>query len=165
MFRSDLVRKRAPFYDERNLHADTGACYDVLTESDLGFVHQVLTYTRRHAAAFTSYTMRMRTYKPLHLEHLLKYGPACMSQEEFDREVGLRAAAYARLLIRCAPKFRDSEFREFHLAAISRLRSEMEFGRMATLAGRAAIRRLGRRPRLRRRRRRVTRRQSALSPD
>jgi glycosyltransferase involved in cell wall biosynthesis len=130
MFRADLVRKRDPFYDESNLHADTGACYDVLLESDFGFVHQVLTYTRRHQEAFTSFTKRVGTYKPLHFEQLLKYGPVYLSRTEYERVVAGRAVNYARFLLWNAHRFRDGEFRDFHLAAIARLRNQIAAGEL-----------------------------------
>lgn len=128
MFRSDLVRERNPFYDESNLHADTGVCYDILLESDFGFVHQVLTYTRRHQGAFTAYTKRVGTYKPLHLEHLLDYGPACLTRRELEEQIGIRVAAYLRFLARRPHRFRDSEFRDFHVAALSRLQDRVTAG-------------------------------------
>ncbi len=139
MLRSDLVRKRDPFYDESNLHADSGACYDVLQESDLGFVHQVLTYTRRHEGAFTSYTQRVGTYKPLHLEHLLAYGPSCMTRQELDREIGKRLVRYGRFLLFRAHRLRDAEFRSFHAAAVKRLNNQLGGHRMARDAGQAIV--------------------------
>ncbi|HET6657042.1 MAG TPA: glycosyltransferase family 2 protein [Gaiellaceae bacterium] len=145
MFRSDLVRKRDPFYDETNLHSDTGVCYDVLQESDFGFVHQVLTYTRRHTGAFTSYTQRVGTYKPLHLEHLLRYGPGCLTPHEFEDQVGRRVTKYARFLLLRAHRFSDPEFRTFHLEALARLRTELGLARMTGMAGRSTLVRVERR--------------------
>jgi hypothetical protein len=87
-----------------------------------------LTYTRRHAGAFTTFTKRVGTYKPLHFEHLLAYGPACLSEQELEEQMGVRAAAYAGFLLRRAHRFRDEEFREFHLAALRRLRARVSAG-------------------------------------
>jgi len=44
MFRSDLIRARNPFYDENSLLEDYEVCYEVLKESDFGFVHKLLTF-------------------------------------------------------------------------------------------------------------------------
>lgn len=46
LYRADLVRKSAAFYNERNIHADTEVCFALLKNSDFGFVHQIMTYTR-----------------------------------------------------------------------------------------------------------------------
>lgn len=48
LIRSDLIRNRKKVYVESHQGSDTGACLDLLKESDFGFVHQVLTFTRRH---------------------------------------------------------------------------------------------------------------------
>src|SRR5579871_4423466 len=49
-YRADLVRKHSPFYPNSTAEADTSACYNILRECDFGFVHQVLSYERIHAA-------------------------------------------------------------------------------------------------------------------
>ena len=48
-----IVRRREPFFDDTNLHADVAACYEVLQTSDFGFVHQVLTSARAHRGSLT----------------------------------------------------------------------------------------------------------------
>ena len=50
LFRSDLVRQRHPFCDLSFRHADTEAAYWVMTRSHFGFVHELLTFTRRPPA-------------------------------------------------------------------------------------------------------------------
>ena len=42
------MRERDSFWDTAFEHADTEAAYRVLDRNDFGFVHQVLTYARRH---------------------------------------------------------------------------------------------------------------------
>lgn len=42
LIRSDAVRKYQPFYDETFFHADKAVCFNILTNSDFAFVHQVL---------------------------------------------------------------------------------------------------------------------------
>jgi hypothetical protein len=63
MIRADFVRRREPFFDDTNLHADVAACYEVLQTSDFGFVHQVLTSARAHRGSLTfSVARRLNTY-------------------------------------------------------------------------------------------------------
>jgi len=83
LIRADLIRKRYAFYNTDNIHADTEACFDVLRESDFAFVHQVLTFTRRHAETGTSFARQYNTYLLGQLVILLKYGSAYLSKEEY----------------------------------------------------------------------------------
>jgi glycosyltransferase involved in cell wall biosynthesis len=46
MIRSDLVRKRTNLLSAQHLQADMEACFDLLQESDFGFIHQVLSFSR-----------------------------------------------------------------------------------------------------------------------
>ena len=46
LYRADLVRSREPFYSESSMHEDTELCHEVLADADLGFVHQVLSFSR-----------------------------------------------------------------------------------------------------------------------
>src|SRR5260370_31964577 len=51
LLRTDLFRAQPDFYDETFWHADTEAAFRALTHTDLGFVHQVLTFSRSHPGA------------------------------------------------------------------------------------------------------------------
>lgn len=42
------------FYDEKEIHADTDICLRILEKYEYGFVHQVLSYTRRHNESSSS---------------------------------------------------------------------------------------------------------------
>ena len=125
MLRADLVRKRADLYDTTFLHADSVACYDLLQESDFGFVHQVLTYTRLHSEAMTSYTIRMGSYRPEHLRMLVRYGPACLSEEQYRLRLAAAAGSYARVLAKRTHRWREPEYREFHKRQLGYLRSDV----------------------------------------
>jgi glycosyltransferase involved in cell wall biosynthesis len=46
MYRSALVKKGEPFYDETALHEDTEKCMQILKNWDFGFVNQVLSFSR-----------------------------------------------------------------------------------------------------------------------
>jgi hypothetical protein len=130
LLRADLVRKREPFYDETFFHADTVACYDLLQESDFGFVHEVLTYTRIHPEALTSMTKAIGSYRPEHIRMLLRFGPACLTPEELDRRLAALTAVYARKLARRTLRLREPEYRHFHAGQLGLLRNEMTVGRL-----------------------------------
>jgi glycosyltransferase involved in cell wall biosynthesis len=68
MMRSDLVRARQPFYVLDSPFEDVEVCLDLLNGTDFGFVHQVLTFTRREN---TSIFTGIRSYDPLLLCRLI----------------------------------------------------------------------------------------------
>ena len=74
LIRSDLIRKRTPFYDQRYWHADTDAAYWTLTQSDFACVHQVLTFARHQPDATESWSSKVNSYDPENLRFLIAYG-------------------------------------------------------------------------------------------
>jgi glycosyltransferase involved in cell wall biosynthesis len=133
MIRSDIVRRANPFYNEQNIHTDTEACYAVLAQSDLGFVHQVLTFTRLHEQSATSKNAPLDTTLPGHLETVLKYGPVFLTQTEFARKKREYLHAYysglARRMIR-APEYR---YWRFHKERLRQLGISINFFRLAAI--------------------------------
>jgi glycosyltransferase involved in cell wall biosynthesis len=114
LVRADLVRKRHHFYNEDNIHADTEACLDVLSESDFGFVHQVLTYTRRHNEAVTSRARRLGTFVPADLDMFQRWGPVFLAEDEYDRKLVVRLAEYAAFLSARPVRWARREHRDYH---------------------------------------------------
>jgi glycosyltransferase involved in cell wall biosynthesis len=51
LYRADVVRARKPFFAEGRLHEDTEAAFEILVDRDFGFVHQVLSFSRRQAGS------------------------------------------------------------------------------------------------------------------
>jgi glycosyltransferase involved in cell wall biosynthesis len=111
LIRSDLIRTRIPFYNPVNLHADEESCYDILQESDYGFVHQVLAYFRKHersqtaqALDFDSSILAGRVYA------LAKYGRVYLSEEEFRRRSRERCRELYSALAKATLRLRDKKF-------------------------------------------------------
>jgi glycosyltransferase involved in cell wall biosynthesis len=98
MIRADLIRYRERFYNERNLHADSEVCFDLLRNVDFGFVHQVLTYTRRHNESVTSSSRKINTHKASHVFHLVRYGRSFLNNEEYARRYKQVRRTYYRFL-------------------------------------------------------------------
>ena len=48
LLRSKLIKRQNDFYNENFFHADKEVCFKILQNSDFGFVHQVLSFTRLH---------------------------------------------------------------------------------------------------------------------
>lgn len=122
LLRADLVRARPEFYSLDNPHqSDQEACLDVLRESDLGFVHEVLTFTRRHDAAESPYYVRVGAHAPCSLRLLLEYGSSYLTQEERQRKLAVRLAEYALYVVRHPLRLVDAEFRAYHAAELRAL--------------------------------------------
>lgn len=85
LYRSDLVRERDPFFPTGTWHEDTEVFFELLERHDFGFVHEVLTFTRRENESLTS---KLKLYDPEHrLDKLIatmKYGPRFLDADEFQ---------------------------------------------------------------------------------
>lgn len=69
LMRADLVRARNPFYDESLATAeDLSACWDLLADSNFGFVHQVLCFVRSENDSILS---RIRGFEAQELDRYL----------------------------------------------------------------------------------------------
>jgi glycosyltransferase involved in cell wall biosynthesis len=86
LYRSDIIRGREPFFNESSRHEDTEACYEILQQYDFGFVHQILTFTRRENESITT---RLRRFDPYYLLDkfiiVLKYGKFYLSESEYEK--------------------------------------------------------------------------------
>lgn len=121
LLRADLIRSRPAFYNESNIHADTEVCYDLCRQTDFGFVHQVLTYTRRHNESVTSLINRFNTRLANRLIVMQKYGPVYLSEEEYRRRLEERIQEYHEYLARNVFELREKEFWDYHKKALQEL--------------------------------------------
>jgi hypothetical protein len=99
MYRSDLLRKTKAFYPNSNPHSDTSACYASLAECDFGFVHQLLSYTRVHAATQTSNSMKTGKINRSLINDVVTYGPLFLSPDELKEALNDRLDHYYDWLI------------------------------------------------------------------
>jgi glycosyltransferase involved in cell wall biosynthesis len=123
LLRAADVRARAAFYNEQNLHADSEVCFELLREGDLGFVQQILTRTRVHAEATTSFATRVNTFHYGWLAIHVKYGELYLDRRAHYVWLAYRLQRYGVFLANALvkAKFRDPQFRQHHRVAIGRL--------------------------------------------
>lgn len=126
LIRSDLVRARPQFYNEDNLHGDTEACFDLLRETDYGFVHQVLTFTRRHEEAETTYARKMGTHPTGRLQIVAKYASYYLDEAEQKRALDLEKKWYYRFLARNMSRLVKREFRQFQIGQLQKAGLKLE---------------------------------------
>ncbi len=123
LLRSSEVRARGDFYDGGtfSLSADVAACYDVLQNADFGFVHQVLTYSRRHEESETSAGQGLNKWMVANLLILKKYGPAYLTREEYEKLFNVRMKRYYKFLSRHLLGAHDPRFWDYHKDCLIRL--------------------------------------------
>jgi glycosyltransferase involved in cell wall biosynthesis len=119
---SDLIRKRNCFYNETKLHADVEACLEILQESDFCFVHQVLTFIRRHEKSVTTTEAEpYNKYILANLDHLTNYGPVFLKSHEYKRHFRIRLNRYYHFLARSLFNLRERDFWRYHKEAIKNI--------------------------------------------
>jgi len=115
LFRSSIVLARQPFFNERALHADGEACYEILKHHDLGFVHQVLTFTRRENESLTKYRWTVDSEHCLdRLTMVTKYGQDFLDEQEYRECLRDAETRYLQFLARAKLERRKQEFWDFH---------------------------------------------------
>jgi len=126
LFRAELVRRTDPFFDESVWHSDVHAAFRTFLEYDLGFVHQVLTYTRVHPAALTSRSVRLNTYGADEVRLIIQFGRKVLAPKVYRRTIRTALRRYAWFLMRqyVRPRIRDAEFHTYHREEISRMLTE-----------------------------------------
>jgi glycosyltransferase involved in cell wall biosynthesis len=124
LLRSDLVRSRNPFNEVSFRHADTEAAYWVLQRSDLGFVHQVLTFTRRPEQSELAHSRQLDSLRMDHIRALLRYGPQTLEEGEYRGFLRLTLGKYVWWIFKqtlkpwLAPsRRRDAAFWAYHREA------------------------------------------------
>ena len=108
LMRSDVVRARSPFYEERHApFEDSHVCFDILETWNYGLVHQVLTYSRRDNDSFLR---RMRPYRFWLFSRLAKivaHGRKYLNDDEFRYFLKDAENKYFLFLGKSALKGRD----------------------------------------------------------
>jgi len=113
--RSELIRKREAYYNEAYLHADTAECFEQLQNSDFGFVHKILSYTRRHSDAQTAtFSQRYATERPERLSWLKEYGPTYFDRNELEELFKKEEQGYYYFLVQQMLRQRKKDFFDYH---------------------------------------------------
>jgi glycosyltransferase involved in cell wall biosynthesis len=155
LIRSDLIRRRDPFYDpafpfeeEYAFTEDQDVCCELLRTEDFGFVHQVLTFTRRPAGSPFSEFVRFGAHLPERINLHTKHGPAFLTRAEYQRNLAVLIAQYGFFLVTNPRRLLNPRSRAYHRAAWKRLKHSVDTGDL--VAGvRIQLRRMGQTRKLR----------------
>jgi glycosyltransferase involved in cell wall biosynthesis len=114
LIRADLVRKRKAYYNESYYHAGPAECFEQLQNCDFGFVHQVLSYTRRDIDAQTAtFRQRYATGRPERLAWLKEYAPAYFDPDELEELFRKEERGYYRFLAQQVLNRRGKDFFDY----------------------------------------------------
>jgi glycosyltransferase involved in cell wall biosynthesis len=131
LLRSDLIRQRGDVYDTSSIHGDVLACLDLLRESDFGFVHQVLTFTRRRNESAFGMVRRYGTaYSLQMMQCLVAYGRDFLSDVEYDRRVKEHLWDYHKFVARKLMRGKGLDFYRFHSRELEKLGIALSYWRL-----------------------------------
>ena len=125
LYRADLLAKREPFFSESSMHEDTELCHEVLADADLGFVHQVLTFSRRGNEGVLTAIESFHWRRPFIYTILRKYGPNFLSDEELPGRLGPARADFLRTLGEAVLLRREPEFWAYQQRALATIGEEV----------------------------------------
>jgi glycosyltransferase involved in cell wall biosynthesis len=132
LMRSELVRSRTPFYDERYApFEDSHVCFDLLRTWNYGFVHQVLTYSRRDNESILA---RIRPYRFelfTRLSKIIAHGNYYLSSEEYPAYLKNAENEYFFFLGRSALQGKGADFWAFHRKRLASINYNVNFAFMS----------------------------------
>jgi glycosyltransferase involved in cell wall biosynthesis len=131
LVRCDLVRKREKFFNEGHLQADMDACFDVLQESDFGFVHQVLSFSRERQGT-DSFASSVNSQRLGDFLVFVKYGSLVLTETEYRGRWKDVRRKYYRVLAHNALRRRPKEFWKYHLDTLAAFGYQVDRWRLTT---------------------------------
>jgi glycosyltransferase involved in cell wall biosynthesis len=122
LIRSDLIRNHDPFYNAKyRLVIDQEVCYYLLQNSNFGFVHQVLTYSRVHENQVSTETVLYNRQIVEELMLMQQFSPIYLSvkdsQERFDQAL----EKYYKFIAKSIVQSKNREFWKFHKRGFEKL--------------------------------------------
>jgi len=120
--RADPVRAYPPFFNPSNMYADVEACIKILREGDFGFIHEVLTFTRRPSDAQTPKSHYLRVGYPSFLWILRNHGRVFLTEDEFEACVRRHLRHYYQVMARDLVNFRRNwEYWRYHFDSLRKV--------------------------------------------
>jgi glycosyltransferase involved in cell wall biosynthesis len=136
LYRADIVRSRRPFYALDRYFEDTDAAYEILLDHDLGFVHQILSFSRTDNDSISSGLWR---FNPILLHWLIaieRHGRKVMSKEEHEKRSAEIRQAYLRYMGRALLRAANREFWDYHRRGLAQIERQLKWREVAPYAAR-----------------------------
>jgi glycosyltransferase involved in cell wall biosynthesis len=121
LYRASLVRATDRFFPGDSSSADLEACLRCLSVSDLGFVHQILSFQRLHDDALTSRVGEVNGELLDRAKVLVEFGPEFLAPAEQQQRLDEQLSEYYEVLAGESLKFRDREFWRHHRRGLHEL--------------------------------------------
>lgn len=118
LYRSDIINRTNPFYDEDSFFDDTDSCYRELRDAKFGFVHQVLSFSRVDDDSIRG---RVQDLNPNILDRLLqlsKFGPMYLEPKEAQSLLRDWNARYYSFFARCLLTGKTRGFWKYHVTGL-----------------------------------------------
>lgn len=116
IIRTSVLDDTRPFYNPSNYYGDNDAYLTLLQKHDFGFVHQVLSYSRRDEDSRTAaYLGRVGALPAAIVDELTKFGPAYLTADELQTALSAATGDYYRFLGRSLVEGQSAEFWDYHL--------------------------------------------------
>jgi len=131
LYRSEIVRKNSPFYDERTFFDDSDLCYRILQTWNFGFVHQVLSFSRVDDDSIRG---KVFGFGPDPLERFVqgaKFGPIYLQEAELEKTLKQTKSGYYHFLSRRAIRGGSKSFWEFHKSGLASAGLRLEWALLA----------------------------------
>jgi glycosyltransferase involved in cell wall biosynthesis len=110
LYRASMVRTTVDFFPGTAPSADLEACLNCLKESDLGFVHQILSFERVHDDMITAKLHEMNIVRLERLRILNERGSEFLTPDEQGRRLQQQLSDYFDSLAQACFQFRGREF-------------------------------------------------------
>lgn len=140
MIRSEVIRSRHPFYEERHWpFEDAHVCFDALRTWNFGFVHQVLTYSRCDNDSILARIQSFGFWLFSRFSIVVEHGRDYLSTEEYDRCFKEAEQEYFLYLTKwvCALRPATPEFWEFHRNRLASINYSFDWKQLARYLPRA----------------------------
>jgi glycosyltransferase involved in cell wall biosynthesis len=121
MYRSSLIGREKPFFDESALHADTEKCMEILQNWDFGFAPQVLSFLRTENESISSSVRQFRGGALDSYIVVQRYARTFMDQEQATSLMRKSKRNYYRVLARQMLKLRERALLRYHEEGLKRL--------------------------------------------
>lgn len=132
LYRSSLTKSEDSFFPGSAPSADLSACLNCLAKSDLGVVHQVLSFERIHEDSDTAKIRRMDTYLLDRICILNELAPKYLRDDEYTERLNrLLTEYYETVLVPGIFNFREPEFWHLHRERLRELGYPFYCGRLA----------------------------------
>lgn len=127
LIRSDLIRARRSFYPDSSVVEDVEVFFEILRNHSVGFVHQVLSYTRRDNSStispFRNFDLMLLTRKII--AH--KYGRQFLDDADFEMALSETNRRYYDALGLAVFKFVPREYWSFHSRGLAGIGMHIEW--------------------------------------